>query len=116
MASRKMKKTVDVEQGVLVIEIAGEKKVYQLNDLNEIVMLRAALHGLSQKLGDSCAGREPSFTTIDNVWKQISGDNGQWSVRKPAEKKVGEAEFIQALIDTGMPREAAQAIFDKTCK
>jgi len=116
MAARKMKKTVDVEQGVLVIEIAGKKEIYQLNDLNETVMLRAALHGLSQKLGDSCAGREPSFTTINSVWEQISGPDGQWSVRKPAEKSVKEAEFIQALMDTGMNREAAQAIFDKTCK
>jgi hypothetical protein len=113
MASRKMKKTVNVEEGTLTIEIAGKAQVYAVADLKEAIVRRSVLHGIGQKLGDSCASVTPTFAVIDKVWKSISGPEGTWSARKPAAAKVDEAELIKVLTSMGKTPEEAQAVIDQ---
>jgi len=99
MAKRIMKKTVDLAQGSLTITINGENKKYVLASLNQATQKHLTLHGLSQKLGDACAGKAPNFTTIDAVWIQLAarGETDNFSSRAPAEQKVKMSDLEKIL-------------------
>jgi hypothetical protein len=66
----KLIKTVDVENGSITFEWPdATKHTVNINDLSNDIMHRLALHGLSQKLGDTCAGAESIVDALVK-WKQ----------------------------------------------
>ena len=80
-------KTVDLEAKTVTITFADDTFIsVALDDLSEEMRIRAALHGLSQRLGDSYAGagQEPdpiayAKDAATSVLEAIK--NGNWAVR-----------------------------------
>ena len=71
-------------------------ETYNLHDLSEVMIKRLALHGLSQKLGDSYAnasadGSDPR-ERANSVWANLS--NNEWGTERGGglEEKLEEAE------------------------
>ena len=75
MAKKIAKKITDVEAGTVTFQFTDESElVVSLADYSEDTVARAALHGLSQKVGDSYSGaesvkaaRESAEATIENL-------------------------------------------------
>lgn len=91
-----IKKSVDMEAGCVVINFEDQVEKYKLNDLSEVMIKRLALHGLSQKLGDSYAnasadGSDPR-ERANGVWDNLS--NNEWGTERGGglEEKLAEAE------------------------
>jgi hypothetical protein len=107
MAKRIMRKLVR-DDGTLDIIIGEKRETYNPTELNKAMQLRLMLHGLSQKLGDTCAGKVPSFRPVDEMWNQLKG--GDWSKRKPGTPKVSEDRLRAVLTAQGMNEEQVAAI------
>lgn len=105
------KKTVDVENGTVTIAFAdgGDPIVTHLSKVPESNVVRLALHGMSQKEGDSYAGAE----SIADAREAVLGVqemlySGEWSTRAPGEPRV--AVLAEALARaTGRTVEEAKA-------
>ena len=84
-------KYVDVATGTVTFQFMdGTSFVYNLNDLSGEMVHRAALHGLSQKGGDSYASAdsiEEAKANVREVWANLL--NGNWTVRSTG--KLAEA-------------------------
>ena len=76
------KKDYDTETGILsVIFKTGEKRDVELGKLPESIVTQLAMHGLSQKLGDSYASVKgdvaKAIVLFDGVLKQLQ--EGEWA-------------------------------------
>lgn len=83
MAEKKASKTI--EGDVITIAFStGETLVTDLGQIPQDIQHRLAMHGLSQKLGDSYAGAddEERFGKADGVAKDLL--DGNWSTRVAA--------------------------------
>lgn len=88
------KKTVDTEARVVKILLEdGAEMNFDLGSLSPEIVTQLALHGLSQKLGDSYAGAEAAVAegeaeskvgfakgSLTRVWTQLSA--GEWSAKR----------------------------------
>jgi hypothetical protein len=106
------KKIVDIENKLVTIEFEnGEKRSLALSELNEATIVRAALHGLSQKMGDSYAGAkdEPdpvafSIASVDDVRKALL--NGDWRAATTGTGGSRVSDLAKAVAQvTGKPLE-----------
>lgn len=100
MARNKLaKKTVNEAEGKVSIEFTNGKTVEcSLTELNEKVRNRAALHGLSQKGGDSYAGAESAdeaYAAAVATFTGLKGENGEWATRGVGEG--GTTILVEAL-------------------
>ncbi len=73
---RKLIKTTSKESMAVSIEVVGREGgpvEYSLTDLSDDITDHLALHGLSQKLGDSAAGKEgdEAFSSIAETWENL---------------------------------------------
>lgn len=110
-----------IKDGILTVKIMnGEEIVEQLDfnsaKLNDQIKFNLMLHGLSQKIGDSAAGKkepEEMSKAMTHVWNGL--EKGDWSVRAPSEKLSKEV-ISKKLAASGMSEgdiEAAKALFAK---
>lgn len=105
------KKVVDVDAGTVAFTFAdnGTPIVVELSKVSDANQNRLALHGLSQKCGDSYAGAE----SIADAREAVLGVqemlySGEWSTRAPGEPRV--AVLAEALARaTGRTVEEAKA-------
>lgn len=116
-----IKKVVDAEAGVVQFDFGnGETRTLSLANLDSAIVRRLALHGLSQKAGDSYAGAKsavddgeaPSVEAyaagaVDAVWSQLTA--GTWT----ATREGGGAPRVTILVEAyarlkGCTIEAAQ--------
>lgn len=88
------KKTVDTEARVVTIQLEdGTSTSHALDNLPAGIITLLALHGLSQKLGDSYAGAEAAVAegeaeskvafakgSVSRVWDQLT--KGEWSAKR----------------------------------
>jgi len=108
------KKTVDVDSGSVTFTFAdeGAPVVVELSKVSDANMTRLALHGMSQKCGDSYAGAE----SIADAREAVLGVqemlySGEWSTRAPGEPRT--SVLAEALARaTGKTVEAAKAALD----
>jgi hypothetical protein len=77
-------KLIDPEAGTVTFDFThGESSVYALSDLPAHIQTQLALHGISQKGGDSYSGeKEPreAKASADEVWARLV--SGEWVVRR----------------------------------
>jgi hypothetical protein len=107
------KKAVDVDNGTVTFTFAdsGSPIVVELSKVSAAKQTRLALHGLSQKCGDSYAGAESipdAREAVLGVQEMLYDDNMEWSTRAPGEPRV--AVLAEALARaTGRTIEEAKA-------
>ena len=107
------KKTVDVEAGTVTFEFTNDQTVvFDLATLDEAGMKRAALHGISQKGGDSYAGLKSADEAQKSLVATLEAvEKGEWNTRTPGEPRIGV--LVQALARAaGKTEEEAQAVVD----
>lgn len=106
------KKKVDIEAKSVTIEFEnGETRTLALSDLSEAMVIRAALHGLSQKMGDSYAGAkdEPdpvafSIASVSDVVKALIA--GDWRAATTGTGGSRVSDLAKAVAEvTGKPIE-----------
>jgi hypothetical protein len=107
------KTTSEVEQSVTFGLANGIKVVGLLADMPEEIRVRLALHGLSQKVGDSAAGfsKEQNFRGAYSAMQAVLDGlvAGVWSIRAG-----GSSDLVAALVRLGMAEdeEVAQEMVD----
>lgn len=109
------KKVPDFDAQTIAFQFgdAGEVTV-AMADLKPEIVAKLAVHGLSQKLGDSYAGAAKATESLDMtadeyaknqveaVFKQLT--EGEWSTRTPGGPRI--TDLVQAFADTtGYPVE-----------
>jgi len=112
-----IKKTVDASRGLVMIEVDGNPAiVVRLSDLQADIVTRAALHGLSQKLGDagalsagaSDAERYEAIRAVaDHLLGAESGDD--WNRKAAGDGSGSDGLLVRALVELGADRDAARA-------
>lgn len=108
---------VDAEAGVQFVDAAGAVLgAVLLSDLSKDMLARLALHGLSQKIGDSYAGaadaENPTQYIKDAIRETIQQVvNGEWRVTSPGGIRVSLLARALARA-TGKTVEEAQAVVD----
>lgn len=107
------KKLVDEENGSVTFHFSNDTQVtVNLDDLEEAVQRRAALHGLSQKIGDSYSGSETpeaARTVAEAVIEQLVAGNWNSVSEGSSAPKVGVlAEALSRA--TGRTLEEASAV------
>lgn len=87
-------KVVNVDLQTVTFSFVNGAKEYRLEQLPADIILRLALHGLSQKLGDAYAAleREEHEAAADAVWYNLKDNN--WGASRGAglEDKLEEAQ------------------------
>ena len=75
------KKSVDIETEKLVIKFNdGQTEEFFLTEIPDSLRNTLCLHGLSQKLGDSYAGKpDDAYEAVMTVWENLCA--GNWTVR-----------------------------------
>ncbi|MHB0978382.1 MAG: hypothetical protein ACYC1K_03235 [Minisyncoccota bacterium] len=92
------KKAVDVDAGTVTFTFAdgGAPIVLELSKVSESNATRLALHGMSQKAGDSYAGTESIADARESVLGvQEMLYSGEWTTRAPGEPRT--AVLAEAL-------------------
>ena len=98
--ARIMKKNANAEELSVTFTFAdGRSFVAKLENYSKEIINRLALHGMAQKLGDSCAGKDESewLKTIEALDAQLR--NGDWGA-----ERTGVA--LEAKLDEAMDRLA----------
>lgn len=98
--ARIMKKNVNAEELSVTFTFAdGRSFTAKLENYSKEIVDRLALHGMAQKLGDSCAGKDDSewLATIEALDAQLR--KGDWGA-----ERTGVA--LEAKLDDAMERLA----------
>jgi hypothetical protein len=98
--ARIMKKNVNAEELSVTFTFAdGRSFVAKLENYSNEIIDRLALHGMAQKLGDSCAGKDDSewLATIEALDKQLR--NGDWGAER-------NGTALEVKLDDAMERLA----------
>ena len=100
--ARIMKKNVNAEEMSVTFTFAdGRSFVAKLENYSSDIIDRLALHGMAQKLGDSCAGKDESewLKTIEALDAQLR--KGDWGAERGSglEDKLESAEDRVAEYD-----------------
>lgn len=112
---RRLNKEIDMEKGILTIEVIGGKKGKMSFDPKQIkdakVLAYLPVLALNHRLGDAAAGRQGSDAenAILAVWEGLL--KGELTVRAPAKPKVAVdtvKENLEKL--TGKEKETAIAV------
>lgn len=108
------KKTVDLDAGTVKFTFSDDDVItFDLADLDAKGVKRSALHGISQKGGDSYAG----VKTVDEAKKILittlsAVEKGDWTTRTPGEPRT--IVLVAALARAaGKTEEEAQAVIDE---
>jgi len=82
--AKKATKSIDGDVITIKFEETNEELVVDINNIPAETISRLAMHGLSQKLGDSYAGADAteSFARAEGVAKDLQ--EGNWSTRVAA--------------------------------
>ena len=95
---QKLVKTSDAEaQTVRLDFVNGETRLFKLP---EDMLVRFALHGAEQKLGDAIAGEtdiNDAVISVDDLLTRLN--NGEWNIQRAAGSFSGTSILIQALVE-----------------
>ena len=85
------KKKVDDANNLVAFTFSdGRVLTAGMDEFNISIIRRLALHGLSQKIGDSYAGDESVREAFDSANETLNDLlKGEWSTRTPGEPKIG---------------------------
>ncbi len=91
-----IKKAIDIEEQTVSLTFEnGNTLICALADLSPETVVQLALHGLSQKEGDSYAGNKDQAEVLaGNVWDNLTA--GNWSVRGEGGPRV--TQLVRALV------------------
>ena len=108
MAEKKATKAwLDDDTGVEIEFGTGERIKALLEEFSDEIVQKLAVHGLSQKLGDSYASGEPAeaFSRCESVYKSLL--EGDWSTRVAGAPRT--TQLAEALAQVaGVEIDAAQ--------
>lgn len=95
---------VAVDGGVEFKFSDGETVVVKLEDLNEVICARAAVHGLTQKLGDSYAGADNLRDAKEKFHAVLESlKDGNWNSGR---SNVGGGDLLIAFVEATGKDEA----------
>lgn len=117
------KKTTDVESKTVTFDFGdGRVETFQLDNVSETMLIQLALHGASQKIGDSYASAKSATAETDvdpNDWSQAQANGviGQladddWSVRQPGSASVTDLATALAEAAPCTVEEAIERLAD----
>lgn len=116
-SKRKRKLSKVIEGKVLTITEATTDTVmtFDANKLPKTIQEELIPYGLSQKLGDSAAGKsgQDAVDAINKVWEGLMA--GNWKVRAPAAEKISKNDILanyQAMPD-GKEKEVFKGLLIK---
>lgn len=101
--AREKKISKKIDGDILTITAGTEVMEFNITELNDSIKSHLAMHGLSQKLGDSAAGADDSAEAMKYImgtWEVLA--KGEWSSRQPAGEKItkkGIMEKYEGLSD-----------------
>lgn len=103
------KKIVDTLAKTVTFEVGETKEVFQLDNVDEIMLVQLALHGASQKIGDSYAGaanavKDSDMTIEEYVLSQVTEGikqlyEGDWSIRTGGTAGPRVTDLARALAE-----------------
>ncbi len=88
----KIAKKVPIEGGIQIEFENGEELALRLDELDDVIIRKLAVHGLSQKVGDSYAGAESIAEAVGlahGVWTNLKA--GLWGAKVSRGGKIVEA-------------------------
>lgn len=105
---KEKKLSKSIEGFVITLKVGDEVLVYDGSTLSPQIKDHLIMHGLSQKLGDSAAGKEgkEAVASIKIVWEGLS--KGDWSTRAPAGEKISKSKLSEN-VSTLAPKEQEMA-------
>lgn len=132
-----IEKEYDLDNKTLTVTVGGEALEFDSNELSPAMQLQFMLHGMSQKLGDTCAGikgaiakalgketkdisddevKPKALSALAELWAQVKND--EWrAARGEGEAKPRVGEVAQAIARLqNIPVEQAQALVSQVSK
>lgn len=118
------KKKPDVESGTVAFDFDddAEALVFDLSKVSDDILRNLAIHGASQKIGDSYAGAKSATdgTGIDpNEWSRSQAESvisqlyeGKWIVRVPGEGAVTDLAVALSEVTGATMEEATDRLKD----
>lgn len=115
MSTNRVKKSVNVEKELVAFAFESETVEFRLADLSEEMVKRLALHGLSQKLGDSYADStkvtDPQ-SAASVVWENLL--EGSWGRERASVDYDAAIEEAKERLDSYInSSEEEKRIFSK---
>ena len=115
MSTNRVKKSVNVENESVTFGFEGNSMEFRLDQLPREMVVRLALHGLSQKLGDSYADStkvtDPEKAATD-VWNNLK--EGNWGrERNSVDYDLAIEEAMERLKTFTESSESEKEIFAK---
>jgi molybdenum-dependent DNA-binding transcriptional regulator ModE len=113
------KKLVNLESKTVTFDVDGNTEVFQLDNVSDEMLIQLALHGASQKIGDSYAGaqaatKDSNMSVADYVLTQVQGGiqqlySGDWSIRTGGGAGPRVTDLARALAEAYNVDEAEAA-------
>ena len=109
---RRLIKSTSMEELMVSIEVVGVESgpvQYNLTDVSDEIKDQLALHGLSQKLGDSAAGKEgaDAEASISETWSNLV--EGKFRGERAAGERMPTKKFMTASLEKLSPAEQEDA-------
>lgn len=109
---RRLIKSTSMEELMVSIEVVGVESgpvQYNLTDVSDEIKDQLALHGLSQKLGDSAAGKEgaDAEASISETWANLV--EGKFRGERAAGERMPTKKFMTASLEKLSPAEQEDA-------
>ncbi len=91
---RRLTKTIDGTVLTIAEALTETEMKFDFTDLPDEIQALFGPFGLSQKLGDSAAGKkgEEAVAAIQKVWEGLMA--GNWTVRAPAAEKITKKSIL----------------------
>ncbi|MCP3924873.1 MAG: hypothetical protein GY714_20025 [Desulfobacterales bacterium] len=111
---RKLTKTIDGNVLTIAEATTGTEMKFDFSDLPDEIQALFGPFGMSQKLGDSAAGKtgEEAIASIQKVWEGLMA--GNWTVRAPAAEKITKKSVLSKFDE--MPEGEEKEITAKLLK
>lgn len=109
---RRLIKSTSMENLMVSIEVVGVESgpvEYNLTDVSDEIKDQLALHGLSQKLGDSAAGKEgaDAESSISETWANLV--EGKFRGERAAGERMPTKKSMTQSLEKLTPAEQAEA-------
>ena len=94
--ARRLTKTIDGNVLTIAESVTGTEMKFDFTDLPDEIQALFGPFGMSQKLGDSAAGKkgQEAVDSIMKVWEGLAA--GNWTVRAPAAAKITKKSILGA--------------------
>ena len=109
---RRLSKSIDGNVLTIAEALTETEMKFDFSQLPDEIQALFGVYGLSQKLGDSAAGKkgQEAVDSILKVWEGLKA--GNWTVRAPAAAKISKKSILGVFdaLPEGKEKEQAAAL------